>query len=141
MPKTYTEQPAQTNSSNESHNSDSFPYITFGLPLALVVIVTLLKNRIRLKMEEKERGRIILELCIDALTIGGTILIANYKYIEKPYNIFWNGFIMALILVYVIIVKKSYIDGQLSIDDHKKWIASCCILCFLILVYLFIIIC
>jgi hypothetical protein len=137
MPKTYIEQPVKTNSGDEPHNGDSFPYLVFGLPIVLVCLFSFIKNNIRLKTPKRELGIILLELFIDVLTVGVTILIAYWHLVQSPANLFWCSCSLVIVSLVAMYVRSLIKDAEISIKCGKWWVFICFCLCFGAMFYLF----
>lgn len=94
MQKTYTEQPIN-NIGNETTN-DSFPFIVFGIPILIVCFVTWLKYNTRHKLSLRELSNLLLDLCVDTLTVGVTILAAYYSFVGSSSILFGIVFLLQL---------------------------------------------
>jgi len=126
---TFTEQPASNNVGNETTN-DSFPFIVFGLPIAIVVFVTWLKYNIGQRLTSREFGNLLLDLCVDTLTVGVTILVAYYNLINQSSILYWIGVFLAVIILFVIHVRSYYVKGDIPSKYIVFWIVLCCITSF-----------
>ena len=81
--------PQVTVNNQNSSGETSFPYVVFGVPILITFIVTWLKYNIGKSIEPRELSKAFLDLCIDSLTVGATILFAYFNLISAPSSIFW----------------------------------------------------
>lgn len=136
MPKTYTEQPIDNHAGNEM-SKDSFPFIVFGLPILIVVVITWLKYNINQTLTSRELGQLLLDLCVDTLTVGITILIAYYNLVINPANLFWNWVFLAIVVFFVIHVRSRYLKGGIRLKYILLLISLCCIFSIGVMYYLY----
>ena len=140
MQKTYTEQPIN-NIGNETTN-DSFPFIVFGIPILIVCFVTWLKYNTRHKLSLRELSNLLLDLCVDTLTVGVTILAAYYSFVGSSSILFWNCVSFAVVTLFVIFVRSLHLGGELSSKSKRLvLVLLCCVSCFGVMFFLYTSVC
>ena len=143
MSKTFIEQPdsLSTNSVNDS-SKESFPFLVLGIPIALVLIVTWLKYNTRHTLTNRELGLLLLDLCVDILTVGSTILVAYYNLVTKPFDLFWNCISLIFAMLMGIFVRSRYVNGEISSNRYRVlWVFLSCVVCVSVMSYLYLNVC
>ena len=143
MSKTFIEQPdsLSTNSVNDS-SKESFPFLVFGIPIALVLIVTWLKYNTRHTLTNRELGLLLLDLCVDILTVGSIILVAYYNLVTKPFDLFWNCISLIFAMLMGIFVRSRYVNGEISSNRYRVlWVFLSCVVCVSVMSYLYLNVC
>ena len=143
MPKTCIEQPdsLSTNIVGES-SKDSFPFLVFGIPIALVFLVTWLKYNTRQRLTSREFGLLLLDLCVDILTVGSTILVAYYNLVTKPFDLFWNCISLIFAMLMGIFIRSRYVNGEISSNRYRLlWVFLSCVVCISVMSYLYYNVC
>lgn len=129
----------QTGSEHDNYSKDnSFPYVVFGVPIALAIFITILKYIIGDFPDRREAGKIILDICVDTLTVGATILIAYHYMIENPGDIFLISVMFAIAMLLSISVRNLNLKGVIS----DKWpIVLCFFTCCVVIILLYFKVC
>lgn len=113
------------------------------LYLAIAILVAWLKYNLHAdKISLREYGTFLLDVSLDCITVGGTILVAYCHLIATPSAIFWNSILLILSLVIGLFIRRKYIDGDIiSTSCRIISVVISCLLCCASLIYLFINIC
>ena len=99
--------------SHGTSGKESFPYVVFGVPILLTIIVTWLKYNIGRSIKPRDLSKAFLDLCIDSLTVGATILFAYYNLINAPSSIFWLGTSLAIVMFYCLHIRMMNKKGEI----------------------------
>ena len=139
--KIYTEQgSAKQNIDSGEVNNEAFPYIVFGVPIALVFFVAIFKYVFWRIPNTREASKVMLEICIDVLTVGATILFANYNQIGSPGSMFWFSIFLVVAMLISLIIRSLNMDGKLS--GYGIWLILLCpLFCLVAIIWLFTIVC
>lgn len=125
-----------------SSGNDSFPYVVFGVPILITIVVTWLKYNIGNSIEPRELSKAFIDLCIDSLTVGATVLFAYYNLISAPSSIFWLSCCLIGVMFYCLHIRMKNIKGEIS---DSFWGVLSLFLCILlsagILIWLFFKVC
>jgi len=136
--KIYTEQPIKTGKGRVAKDN-AFPYVVFGVPIAFVIIVAVLKHVIWRIPNEREAAKFFLEISIDVLTVGATILFANYYKVSIA-NMFWLSIFLIVSMIISIIIRSLNLDGKLN-GKKGLWIVVSPAMCVAAIIWLFFLVC
>ena len=135
--KAYTEQPAQT---YETTKDNAFPYVVFGVPIVIVILMAVFKHVVWRIPNIREGFRFLLEISIDVLAVGATILFANYYRITSPAAMFWIIVYLLIVMVISLIIRALNIDGKLN-GNKVAWIFVSPVMCIIAIIWLYYLVC
>ena len=121
-------------------NSEAFPYIVFGVPIALVIFIAIFKHVVWRTPNIREVAKFFLEISIDVLTVGATILFAYYYKVTTPAGMFWLTIYLFFAMIVSLVIRSLNMEGKLS-GYNYLWVILCPVMCVVAIFWLFILVC
>lgn len=129
---------ADTNNIVNEPSKDSFPYVVFGIPILIVIVVEILKYNFQQKPSNRQKGEFMLDLCVDTLTVGITIFASVYINVTDLSVLFWNIVSFAIAMFVVLTIRRIYINGEMSkITVRYLLVFFCVAITFIVMFFLF----